>query len=168
MTVYALIINEKVHELYQTTYDITKIFHKDMVWIPVPSILTVEVGWNYINNMFTEPEPVTLTLKQQAQTALSIGCNITWANNSNLTGIYSIDNLSQMKILTIETGILAGKSLPGGGNTVNYPDKTKTIHQFTTEEFTTFSLKIRDYVFALEAVIGGSSTTLPLQPILIS
>ncbi len=114
------------------------------------------------------PPPPAPTPAQLALKALAAGCQIVSTGTPALNGTYDVSQRAQMRIAAIETGVLAGKGLPGGAATFPYPDASGAYHLFTADAFATFGAAIRDYVFGLEAVVGGASTVLPSQPVTIA
>jgi hypothetical protein len=97
-----------------------------------------------------------------AAAAMTAGLAITSAGTPALNSTYSVDQISQMNIIAIETSINAGKGFPGGSTTTfNYPDTAGVMHAFTEPNFTNFAAAVRDYVYALNSVIAGASSTLP-------
>jgi len=65
-----------------------------------------------------------------------------------------------MDVIAIETSLNAGKGFPGGAHTFGYPDVTGALHSFSEANFTDFAAAVRDFVYALKAVIVGQTTTL--------
>lgn len=56
MKTYARIEDSVVAELFQTTGDITKMFHPDLVWIDTTDIDPgPQIGWTYDGTSFSEP-----------------------------------------------------------------------------------------------------------------
>lgn len=111
------------------------------------------------------PEEV---LASAAQAALSAGVTVESASTPAINGTFSCDRLSQMDIIAIETSLNAGKGFPGGVSQFNYPDVDGAMHSFNVDSFSNFAAAIRDYVYALNSVVSGASTTLPESSITIA
>jgi hypothetical protein len=75
-------------------------------------------------------------------------------------------------ITALATGIAAGKPLPGGGSTFNYPDITGAAHAFSAANFLNFGTAIEDYVYnyreTLRTLLGGGSGSLPSSSLTIA
>lgn len=118
--------------------------------------------WTYNGTVFSappsaaEPSPAQL-----AANAMVAGVAIMSTGTPAINGTYAVDQLSQMDIIAIETSLNAGKGFPGGSASFNYADMSGTFHSFTAASFTDFAAAVRDYVYALKAVIAGASTQLP-------
>ena len=108
-----------------------------------------------------EAETAARRLVASAQAALRAGLNIKSANTPSIDGIYAVDTISQMDIISIETSLNAGKGFPGGGQAFNFPDASGAMHAFSEANFTNFAAAVRDYVYALKSCIGGSLSELP-------
>ncbi len=103
-----------------------------------------------------------------AQMALSAGLSIKSASSPELDGTFACDRLSQMDIIAIETGLNAGKGFPGGASTFSYPDMSGVMHPFSEAQFANFAASVRDYVYALNSVVAGASTTLPPSSVTVA
>ncbi|CAN7312880.1 hypothetical protein LJR029_005482 [Caballeronia sp. LjRoot29] len=127
--------------------------------IPSPGQKAVEISsgvWS-----FSAPAVPVQSISSLANLAMSIGLTISSASTPALNGTYAIDAISQMDIIAVETSLNAGKGFPGGASTFNYADISGAFRPFTAANFTDFAAAVRDYVYALKAVIAGASTTLP-------
>ena len=170
MSTYARIQNGTVAELFSppTGVSITECFHPDLTWVECDGTPGVAPGWTYSLGVFAAPVAPKPTLAQQAQAMLSAGCQIASTGTPALNATYAVDSLSQMHVVAVETSIAAGKGLPGGGGTVNWPDVTGALHAFTAANFSDFAAALRDFVFALSAIVASNSGTLPAQPVTIA
>lgn len=110
----------------------------------------------------------TPTAAQQASVMMATGLTVVGANTPALNGTFSVDQLSQMDIIAVETSINAGKGFPGGATTFSYPDTAGVMRSFSASDFTNFAAAVRDYVYALRSVIAGASTTLPAASVTIA
>jgi hypothetical protein len=107
---------------------------------------------------FISPAP---TPASKAAEAMAAGLTITSTSTPAIDGTFTVDQVSQMDIIAIETSLNAGKGFPGGAATFNYADVSGVMHSFTEANFTDFAAAVRDYVYALKSVIAGASTTIP-------
>jgi hypothetical protein len=121
-----------------------------------------------VQAVYAAHDPTKTPLRAQAATLLAAGLGIVSTGTPSLNGIYACDPLAQADIVAIETSLNAGKGFPGGGTTMNYPDASGAMHSFTEGNFASFASAVRDYVYALRAVMAGTSTTLPQSPATIS
>lgn len=103
---------------------------------------------------------------------LAAGVQITSTATPTLNAIYDVDPVSLSQIAAISTGIAAGKGLPGGGSTFNYPDATGTMHSFTSANFLNFAAAIETFIYqfdqALVTLLGGGSASLPSSALTIA
>jgi hypothetical protein len=71
----------------------------------------------------------------------------------------------------LSTGIAAGKPLPGGGSTFNYPDLANVMHAFNSTNFLNFATAIEGLIYnvtqALYTLVTGGSATLPSNSLTI-
>lgn len=111
--------------------------------------------------LYAEHDPSKVSIPQQAIEALQRGIRISCAGAPGVDGTYSIDALSQVDIIAIETGLKAGDGFPGGVDTLRYPDEAGALHPFTQDRFKAFAAAVRSYVYALRAAAGGSLDSLP-------
>ena len=162
--VFARIEGGRVVEIVNSRYAVASLYHGDLEWVDATSARPLpQAGWSYAPTTgFTPPPPPPPpTLAQQALAALAAGVQLTSASTPALNGVYPLDQLSQMRVAAVETGILGGKGGPGGGTSFPWPDAGGVYHVFTTDQFTAFALAMRDYVFELEGVIGGALKAMP-------
>lgn len=68
MKTYARIDSDKVVELFDTTGDIKKMFHPDLVWVDGAG---ARIGDSYQDGVFTPPTPEQPTAEQKIQAAES-------------------------------------------------------------------------------------------------
>jgi hypothetical protein len=89
-----------------------------------------------------------------------------------LNATYPIDSDAQSKLAAIVTGISAGKGLPHGASTVQWPDITGAFHSFLPADIVNLGAAIEAYVYDLilteSALIGGKAATWPAGPITIA
>jgi hypothetical protein len=114
----------------------------------------------------TTASPVYLFEVLQAQLFPFIPpVTITSTATPALNGRYSIDPDAQQNITALSTGIAAGKPLPGGGSTFNYPSVDGTMHAFTGSDFLNFATAVEGYIYnytqAVGAIVAGGSVALP-------
>ncbi len=100
------------------------------------------------------------------------GVAVTSTGTPALDGTYSILDRDISNITALATGIAAGKPLPGGGSTFNYPDITGAAHAFSAANFLNFGTAIEDYVYnyreTLLTLLGGGSGSLPSSSLTIA
>ncbi|CAB3742462.1 hypothetical protein LMG24238_06886 [Paraburkholderia sediminicola] len=148
-----------------TTIEIT-----DSEWL----ICLATPGYTVVDNAIVAPPAPTAAqieaqaLVQSAQAALVAGLQVSSTGTPALNGTYAIDQFSQMDIIAIETGLNAGKGFPAGTTTLNYPDTTGLLHNFSEANFTDFAAVVRDYVYALKSVMAGQSSSLPSAAVTIA
>ena len=108
---------------------------------------------------------------QWGPAVLAAGVQVTSTATPSLNGTYALDQVSQNQITAIAAGIAAGKGLPGGGTTFNWPDVTGAQHAFSSTNFTNLASAMESYVYsfmqAIATLVGGGSATMPTQPITI-
>jgi hypothetical protein len=85
------------------------------------------------------------------------GLNLRFTGKDTLSGCYSIDRDHQLLIFGITAGIGAGKGLPKGADTVSIIDQQGNHHEFTEEEFLSFAVAVRDYVYDLNQSLTGNA-----------
>lgn len=161
MSIWAWINLGKVAEV--TTINPAGRYHANLQWVPVPDGTTVHVGYSYVNGVFAAPpaEPGP-TLAQQAALLLATGLHVVSSATPTLNGTYACDDLSQMNIIAIETGLNAGKGFPpGNATTLTYYDMAGQSHVFNEDNFTNFATAVRDFVAACKACIAGGLQALP-------
>lgn len=120
-----------------------------------------------VESVYAAHDPAKIPLLAQAQAALLSGVNIHSAGAPTLDAVYACDPVSQMDIISIETGLNAGKGFPGGSTTFGYPDIKGVLHSFSESNFANFAAAVRDYVYALNSVVAGAATDLPSTPVMI-
>ncbi|WP_186113942.1 hypothetical protein [Burkholderia gladioli] len=134
-------------------------------------------GWTVANQELISPaaaaepsaeEQAAAALASAAQAAFQAGLQVKSNATPSLNGTFSVDQVSQMDILSIETSINAGRGFPGGSQSFSYPDMSGVMHDFTEADFTNFAAAVRDYVYALKSCISGALSALPSQSVTIS
>ena len=121
-----------------------------------------------VKKVYEAHNPETVPPKQAAQAALAAGLEIVSTGTPELNGTYALDQLSRMDIVSIEIGVKAGQGFPGGGSAFNYPDASGKLHEFNESNFCEFATAVRQYSYALNAVIAGTSMGLPESPVTIA
>ena len=109
---------------------------------------------------YTPPAP-TLTLAQQALTAMGNGLAITSTSTPALNGTYDVGATTQAHVVSEVTAILLNGAFADGTSTVVWADLSGTNHSFTLAQFRTFASAIGTYVAALYKCSEGTLTTLP-------
>ena len=166
---YARIQNGVVAELFTTDGDIADMFHPELVWIDCSSVDGIAVGWAYDGTAFmAPPPPAPPSLAQQAQSALSVGCQIVSTAAPALDGTYTCDMPAQARLTAIQTRINAGLGLPLGLSTIDWIDSAGAPHSFTAEQFTALAHALSDYVYQLDMLVFGQGAALPTQPVTIA
>lgn len=89
-----------------------------------------------------------------------------------LNGTYAMDQGTQAQITGIAAGIAAGRGLPGGGSTFNWPDVFGQPHAFSSTNFLNFASAAESYIYnftqQLNLLVNNLPATLPTQPITIA
>jgi hypothetical protein len=125
-------------------------------------------GYTVADGALVPPVPPTAAeltaraLVESAQSALAAGLTLVSTGSPAINATYAIDQLSQMDVIAIETGLNAGTGFPGGAATFNYPDIAGALHPFSETSFKDFAAAMRTYVYALRSVIAGSASKLPV------
>jgi hypothetical protein len=153
--------------------DITKMFHPDLVWIPVPSNLQGQVtqGWLYSNNTFSSPgPPVSPTLAKQAMTALAAGVQIKSTGTPALNGTYACTGALYEDMVQEVAALAAGFGLVGEGETMPWMDQSGVQHTITQAQFVAIASAVRNYAATCKQIIAGVSgiNALPAQPVIIA
>jgi hypothetical protein len=78
-----------------------------------------------------------------------------------LNGDYPIDAATQMQVAGIMSKINAGRGLPGGGQTFNWPDAAGIAHVWSAPQFVDFADKLADYIYGCAQVAQGHGDVLP-------
>jgi hypothetical protein len=104
-------------------------------------------------------------MSQWAHFVQSAGVQITSAAAPTLNATYSVRPDVTAKATALATGIAAGKPVPGGGSTFNYPDITNAMHAFTAANFLNFAAAIETFLYdfeqSLSTLLNGGSATMP-------
>lgn len=156
---YALIKGGVVIDVSDAEFPVNSAFS----WEAVPSGETVRPGYTFAAGVFTAPPAAAApTIAEQAREALSAGLTISSAGTPTLDGKYAVDDAAQGRINRVQSFIAQNGKFPGGGPSLPWPDMSGNLHEFSaTAEFTAFATAVAEYVFALDAVIMGATTTLP-------
>jgi hypothetical protein len=89
-----------------------------------------------------------------------------------LDGVYDIDPTSLAQITALSTGLAAGKPIPGGGSTFNYPDASGTMHAFTSADFVNFAAAVEDMIYtaeqAISTMVNGTPASMPSPALTIA
>lgn len=158
-TFFAEIVAAGLNSLpFSWSADGTLVFGSDMSAAQISSVEAV----------YAAHDPSAVPLAEQAKAAMVGGLAIVSTATPALNGTYAVDRLSQMDVIAIETSLSAGKGFPGGAATFNYPDASGAMHSFSEANFTDFAAAVRDFVYGCNAVIAGSSTTLPASTVTIA
>jgi hypothetical protein len=100
------------------------------------------------------------------------GLAITSSSDPSLNATYALDDISLNRITSLALGITAGRPLPGGGDTFNYPDIGGMPHAFSAAAFLNFASACENYVYdygqALAANVLGQPTPYPTLPVSIA
>jgi hypothetical protein len=125
----------------------------------VPTTDATYVAWLAAGNRPTQIASANdlfgVLAKQWTPVAQASGVQVTSTATASLNGTYAVDAASQATISSLSTGIAAGKPLPGGGTTFNYPDVSNTMHAFTSANFLDFSASIEGFVYSFEQGLLG-------------
>ncbi len=126
-------------------------------------------GWKCVSGALVAPAaPPAPTLSQQAQAALAAGMQLASTGTPALNATYPCDAATFQQVAGIVAAIGAGLGLPGGGATFNWPDASGTPHAFTAASFSAFAKAMMNFLYALNAIVGSDSGTLPAQPVEIA
>lgn len=111
-------------------------------------------------------------LAQWAPAAQSAGVQVTSTGTPALNGTYDIDDKSVAYITALSTGIAAGKPLPGGGTTFNYPDASNVMRAFSSADFLNFAAAVEGFIYNFEQslliLLNGGSATMPTPALTIA
>jgi hypothetical protein len=109
---------------------------------------------------------------QWLPTAFSGGVAVTSTGTPALSGTYATDPASIANIVALSTGIAAGKPLPGGGSSFNYPDSSGAMHAFTAANFLDFAAAIEALIYnaeqSLSTLLNGGSASMPSPSLTIA
>ncbi len=142
----------------------------------VPTTDSTYATWraagNRATNIGSATDLIGVIQQQVVPNLLTGGVVIVSTGTPELDATYAIDSASQANLTALSTGIAAGKPLPGGGETFNYPDITGTMHAFSAANFLNFAAEIEGYFYnfnqALPVLISGGSTSLPSNSLTIA
>lgn len=155
--------------------DTTKVWSSARVRYVEPTdaaYLAWMVGGRVASNIATSGELFELLIAQWVPLVFSQGVAVTSTGMPSLKGTYALSDRAISQITTIATGIAAGKPLPGGGSTFNYPDISNTMHEFTETNFLNFGISIEGYVYnfeqALSTLLNGGAANLPSSSLTIA
>jgi hypothetical protein len=142
----------------------------------VPVRDTTYVAWLAAGNLPTlinsTADLYVVMATQVVPALLSAGVTIASTGTPALNGPYTLDPISQVQITAIGAGIAAGKGLPGGGGTFNWPTATGTLVAFSSANFLNFATALETFLYnfnqALMALTAGGVATLPSTSITIA
>lgn len=165
--VWALIINNIVHELTET--DPTGRFSKDMTWVSVPAGITVEQGYSYASGVFTAPaEPTFSDVKALRTSAIQSVCQsaiLGGFTSSSLGSAYNYpsDDNSQRNIAMAAA---AGGSIwcEAGSTWAMVPHTVTQAQQVQKDLFTMIQANQGRYA-KLVAEIGAATTSTAVEAI---
>jgi hypothetical protein len=136
-------------------------------WSYVPVTDSTYVAWKALNQptiIDTAANLHAVLLNQLVPQVLSAGVIVTSTGTPALNGTYAIDPVSTANISAIAAGIAAGKPLPGGGGTFNYPDTSNAMHAFSAANFLNFGSAVETFfynftqgLYGLLTGVGGAS-----------
>jgi hypothetical protein len=116
-------------------------------------------------------ELLQVTLAQVVPNIFAQGVAVQSSGTPSLNAIYAIIPSALDALTSLSTGIAAGKPLPGGGSTFNYPDATGSPHALTSTNLLNLAAAIESYVYnyqqSLGALLVGTAASLPTQPLAI-
>lgn len=119
-------------------------------------------------NLTPPPPPTPPTLSQQAQKALRLGVEVISNSTPAVSSIFPIDPTTMAKIMATAMYVQMNNKFPGNQSTFAMPDISNEAKIFpNTTMFSAFANALTDYAAALDAVILGTSTTLPSAPLTI-
>jgi hypothetical protein len=130
-------------------------------------------GFIVVNKMLTASTipvqtPKAPTLTQQAKSLLANGVSVISNSVSAISSTYAIDTISMSKAMNTAMYVQMNNKFPGNQTTLPWQDAGNNTVVFpTTVSFLNFVNGLSDYVSALDAVMLGTSTTLPKNPITI-
>lgn len=142
----------------------------------VPITDSAYVTWlsdgNLPSRINSPTELYAVLLTQWLPGVVSAGCAVTSTATPALNGTYALDQPSLFNITSLSAGIAAGKPLPGGGTTFNYPDISSAQHAFTGANFLDFAAAIETLIYsaqqALAALLAGTSAAFPALSVTIA
>jgi hypothetical protein len=144
-----------------------------MSYVPVTD--ATYVAWLTGNSatIIDTPQNLGDVLAQQVfPTVFARGANVTSTGTPALNGLYAMDADTQGNLTALSTGIAAGKPLPGGGTTFNYPDMSRAQHAFTGPQFLNLATAIESYIYVYEqavaANLAGGSVAIPSNNLTIA
>ena len=147
-------------------------FNPALTWIECDATPGIAVGWTATLSgstwTFTAPAAPAVTLATQAAAMLASGIQIPSTSTPALNGTYAVDPATYQRITGIVAAMAGGLGLPGGGATFNWLDVSGVPHQFGATEFSAFAKAVMNFEYALNAIIGSNSGTLPTQPVAIA
>jgi hypothetical protein len=104
--------------------------------------------------------------------AMGGGVAITSTGTPALNSTYATDPNSIANIVALSTGIAAGKPLPGGGSSFNYPDATGAMFAFSSANFLNFAAAVEGLIYnaqqALSTLVNGGSAAMPSPALTIA
>jgi|SRR5579885_1108394 len=125
-----------------------------------------------IEAVYGAHDPTAVAPEAVYAAKIAAGIQIVSTGTPALSGTYAVTDAAIGKLDGIIAGINAGKGLPGGGGTFNYPDVTGAMHAFDATSIVNLAAALRDYLYALiqteAALIGGHAAEWPSLPVTIA
>ena len=165
----ALVFNGAVIQIEAKTFPV----HSAFEWVPIPSGVSVAVGWTYANGIFTAPPaPPAPTLAQQAAAALGAGLTITSTSTPALNGTYAVASgvpFGREDIGTEAQFISTFSEFTNGTQTIEWPlIDGKTFVTFpSTTTFMAFAKAAAQYYAAVKAVAATNQGSFPSNQVTI-
>lgn len=127
---------------------------------------------NYATVINSGADLYNVMLAQVAPAIMAGGVTVTSTATPALNGKYSVDATSIGNITALSTGIAAGKPLPGGGSSFNYPDAANAMHAFSSADFLDFAAAIEGYIYNFEqtllTLLTGGTASMPAASLTIA
>jgi hypothetical protein len=141
----------------------------------VPVSNSTYVAWLAAGNLPSKCITIDLygAMAAQVVPALMVaGVSVTSTGTPALNATYALDPGSQAQITSISTGVAAGKGLPGGGGTFNWPTTAGALVAFTSVNFLNFATAVEGFIYnfnqALITLTAGGVATLPSTSLTIA
>jgi hypothetical protein len=142
----------------------------------VPLANSTYVAWLAAGNVATHINSTSdlygVMAAQVVPDLMGAGVSVTSTGTPALNGTYALDPVSQAQITAIAAGVAAGKGLPGGGGTFNWPTAAGALVAFSSANFLNFATALETFLYnfnqALMALTAGGVATLPSTSITIA
>jgi hypothetical protein len=152
-----------------------QVYHSARVAYVLPSDAAY-VAWLAAGNLPTQiPSAAELlgVLQQQwLPLVIGQGCAIVSTGTPALNATYALDPVTVQNLEALVDDITAGKPLPGGGSTIEYPTLDGPQIAFTGPQLVTLGAALVEYEYsamqALTTIVMGGSASLPVQPVTIA